>query len=130
MDRGLGFEEGPLEVGLVVGFAVVMGDGARWIAWAELADVAEGTINQRKHVLRGSRIEQPPVAANGDVHRRRVGHDPARPRVKVAYRLVVAGSANPGGEPGVAVDRQSGLQTQASRAVRVLGRRDDLASLH
>ena len=110
--------------------AVVMGHRSRPIARRELPDVAEATVDQGEHVLRRLPIEHVPVAATRDVNRRGVRQDASRPDVVMRNRAGIAGTAGPRGEPGVAVDREPGFETQTPRAALIAGRRDDLPLLN
>src|SRR5580693_9776537 len=64
-------------------------------------DVLAGTFDERPDVPEALGVGHRPVAAAGDVDRRRVRENPASPVIEV-----VAGTERPAGDPRVAVDSQ------------------------
>src|SRR5580692_9376943 len=63
--------------------------------------VFAGTLDQRSHIADALGIGHRPVAAAGDVGRRRVGENPAAPFIEV-----VIGAERPAGYPRVPLDPQ------------------------
>src|SRR5712692_3103963 len=77
--------ERSLQVGWVVRLAVMVGDRARAILQRGLLHVGEPAVEQGQHVLRGLRVQQPPLAAAGDVDRTGMGEDAAPAAVVVEH---------------------------------------------
>ena len=100
-----------LQVSLVVGFAMMMGDGSVWMMRRPVPDERKTAFDHRQHVLRGPRIEEPPFVAHRHINGRGMGEDAALPAIVMQHGHIV-GSPASGRKPCVFSDLQSGFESK------------------
>src|SRR5688572_6071100 len=107
---------------------MMMGNSARRVVWRRLPDVRQPALYERKHVLSGILVKEPPLTANRDVNWRGVSEQAALPFVVVMQSTGIRPAAA-GRQPRMALNFERRFQMQTPRAFRLLCGGDDATLL-
>src|SRR5512133_4262681 len=106
-----------------------MGDSALRVVWRCLPYVIQASLYERKHVLRGILVKEPPFTVYRYINRRGVSEHTALPFIVVMKGAGIRTAAT-SGQPSMTINFDRRFQMQAPSAFGNFGHGDHASLLH